>query len=219
MHEYLDVFEGIGKFPGPSYCIHVDPGITPKQTHADLYQFILKMHFKKKSARCCRPWINSFVLIESKDNQGQLKLRIYLDPTNLNKAVTREPYHFCTPEDISHMLADACILTVCNCKKGYWHQRLDEASSYLTLFNTEICRYRFAVMPFGITVAGDVFQCKLDKCFSHIKNLIIIVDGIMAVGRKHNHKDHDLALTTLLQMARNAMSNSIMRNYDTSAWK
>ena len=35
---------------------------------------------------------------------------------------------------------------------------LDEASSYLTTFNTEIGRYRFTVMPFGITVAGDVFQ-------------------------------------------------------------
>ena len=147
-------------------------------------------------------WINSFVLVESKDNQGQLKLRICLDPTNLNKAVTRKPYHFCTPEDISHMLADPCTLTVCNCKKGYWHQRLDEASSYLTTFNTEIGRYRFAVMPFGITVAGDMFQCKLDKCFGHIKNLIVIADNIIIIGRKHNHKDHDLAFTTLLQTAR-----------------
>ena len=111
------------------------------------------------------PWINSFVLVESKDKQGQLKLRICLDPTNLNKAVTREPCHFYTPKDISHMLADACILTVCDCKKGYWNQKMDEASSYLTMFNTEMGRYRFVVMPFGITVAGDVFQHKLDECF------------------------------------------------------
>ena len=87
-------------------------------------------------------WINSFVLVEGKNNQGQIKLRICLDPTNLNKAVTREPYNFCTPDNISHMLADACILTVCNCKKRYWHQRLDEASSHLTTFNTKIGRSR-----------------------------------------------------------------------------
>ena len=87
-------------------------------------------------------------------------------------------------------------------QKGYWQQRLDEASSYLTTFNTEIARYRFAVMPFGITVAGDVFQCKLDECFDHIKNLIVIADNIMVVGRKHNHKDHDLAFPTLLQTAK-----------------
>ena len=40
MHEYPDVFKGIGKFPGPPYHILVDPGVTPKQTRADLYQFI-----------------------------------------------------------------------------------------------------------------------------------------------------------------------------------
>ena len=57
-------------------------------------------------------------------------------------------------------------------------------------------------MPFGITVAGDMFQCKLDERFSHIKNLIVTVDNIMVVGRKHNHKDHDLAFTRLLQTAR-----------------
>ena len=32
MHEYPDVFEGIGKFPGPPYHIQVDPSVTPKQT-------------------------------------------------------------------------------------------------------------------------------------------------------------------------------------------
>ena len=107
------------------------------------------------------PWINSFVLVESKDNQGQLKLRVCLDPTNLNKAVTRNPIIFTHQKTSPTWLADACILTVCDCKKGYWHQRLDEAFSYLTTFNTEIDRYRFAVMPFGITVAGDVVPCKL----------------------------------------------------------
>ena len=153
------------------------------------------------------PWINSFVLVEKRGSHGQVKLRICLDPTNLNKAVTREPYHFRTPEDISHMLADACILTVCDCKKGYWHQTLDEASSYLTTFNTEVGRYRFAVMPFGITVAGDIFQQKLDECFGHIKNLIVIADDIMVIGKHHNHKDHDLPSPHYYRQPEGAMSN------------
>ena len=33
------------------------------------------------------PWINSFVLVESKDKSGNLKLHICLDPDNLNKAI------------------------------------------------------------------------------------------------------------------------------------
>ena len=93
---------------------------------------------------------------------------------------------------------------------------LDEASSYLTTFNTEIGRYRFAVIPFGITVAGDVFQHKLDKCFGHMKNLIVIADDIMVVGKKHNHKDHDLAFTILLQMARKC---NVKLNYEKLQYK
>ena len=142
------------------------------------------------------------MLVESKDKLGNLKLCICLDLTNLNKAITREPYHFRTPEDIAHLLADACIMTVCDCKKGYWHQQLDEASSFLTTFNTEIGRFRYTVMPFGITVAGDVFQCKLDHCFGRIRQVIVIMDDIMIEGKQQNHRDHDVALTILLETAR-----------------
>ena len=49
-------------------------------------------------------------------------------------------------------------MTVCDCKKGYWHQELDEASSFLTYFNTELGRFWYTVMPFGIAMAGDIFQ-------------------------------------------------------------
>ena len=72
---------------------------------------MLKVGFLK-AVHESTPWINSFVLIEGKDKLGNLKLRICLDPTNLNKVIVREPYHFKTPEDIAHLLADLCIMTV-----------------------------------------------------------------------------------------------------------
>ena len=147
-------------------------------------------------------WINSFVLVESKDKLGNIKLCICLDPTNLNKVITREPYHFRMPDDITNLLADACIMTVLTAKKGYWHQKLDQASSFLTTFNTEIGRFRYTVMPFGITVACDVFQRQLDQCFGKNDLVIVKVDDIMVVGKQHNHKDHDVALANLLEIAR-----------------
>ena len=57
-------------------------------------------------------------------------------------------------------------------------------------------------MPFGETIAGDVFQGKLDQCFGHLENVNVIADDIMVVGKQPNHKDHDIALTQLLKMAR-----------------
>ena len=71
----------------------------------------------------------------------------------------------------------------------------------MTTFNTELGRFHYTVMPFGATVGGDVFQCKLDECFGKIKQVIIIADDIMVVGYKAGHSDHDHTFTTLLQTA------------------
>ena len=227
MQEYPDVFQGIGRFPGPDYHIQVDPSIPPKQTPCRPIPIHLKVQFQQEINKMLEagvlvpvheatPWINSFVLVESKDKLGNLKLHICLDPTNLNKAIVHEPYHFRTPEDIAHLLAEACVMTVCDCKKGYWHQKLDEASSYLTTFNTELGRYKYTIMPFGITVAGDVFQRKLDQHFGQIEQVIVIADDIMVVGNQTNHRDHDVALTNLLETAR---KSNICLNYDKLAYK
>ena len=62
-------------------------------------------------------WINSFILVEGKDKSGNPKLHICLDLTNLNKAMICKPYHFKTPEDITHLIANSCVMTACNCKK------------------------------------------------------------------------------------------------------
>ena len=57
-------------------------------------------------------------------------------------------------------------------------------------------------MPFGNTVAGDVLQRKLDQYFGQIAQVIVIADDIMVVGNQPNHRDHDVALTNLLETAR-----------------
>ena len=115
------------------------PYITSKQTPCRPIVVVLKEAFKQEIDKMLKagvlkpiheanPWTNRFVVVEVKDKIGNLKLRICLDPTNLNKAIVREPYHFKTPEDIAHLLVDACIISVCDCKKGYWHQQIDVAS-------------------------------------------------------------------------------------------
>ena len=71
-------------------------------------------------------------------------------------------------------------------------------------------------MPFGATVAGDVFHRKLDQFFGHLQNVIVIADDIMVVGKQPNHKDHDAALTKLLNTAREC---SVCLNYDKLQYK
>ena len=225
LSKYSYIFKGIGRFLSLQYHIQVDINITPKQAPCRSILIHLKEAFKKeidkmlqasviKPVKEATPWINSFILVEGKDKSGNPKLHICLEPMNLNKAVISELYHFKTPEDITHLIANSCIKTLCNCKKGYWHQELDESSSFLTTFNTEFGRFWYTVMPFGITIAGDVFKQMLDQCFSHLKNIIIIADDIMIVGK--NQEEHDLALTSLLDTARKC---SFRLNYDKLQYK
>ena len=71
-------------------------------------------------------------------------------------------------------------------------------------------------MPFGMNVAGDVFQYKLDEIFGKLKNVMCITDDIMVVGYKDDHSDHDLALTKLLQTAK---QNNVKLNFEKLQYK
>ena len=157
------------------------------------------------------------MLVEGKGKLGNLKLRMCLDPTIVNKAIVREPYHFKTPEDIAHLLVDTCIMSVC----GVIARRAIGTSSlmrcYLSYyFNTELGRFLYTAMPFGVTVAGDVFQHKLDQCFGQIKQVIVIADDNMIVSKKPNHSDHDQVLIALLETARKC---NVQLNYEKLQYK
>ena len=60
------------------------------------------------------------------------------------------------------------------------------------------------------------FQRKLDQHFGQIEQVIVIADDIMVVGNQGNHRDHDVALTNLLETAR---KSNIHLNYDKLAYK
>ena len=94
MRQYLDVFDGIGRFPGPPYTIHLNPSIQPKQIPCQPVLIHLKEAFKKEIDKMLQagvlkpvteatPWINSFVLVESKDKSRNLKLGNLLRPHRL----------------------------------------------------------------------------------------------------------------------------------------
>lgn len=54
------------------------------------------------------------------------KLRICIDPRDLNKAIKRPHYPMPTIDDISTDLKDAKIFSVFDVKSGFWHVELDE---------------------------------------------------------------------------------------------
>lgn len=83
-----------------------------------------------------------------------------------------------TLEDVLPLLNNAKVFTKLDVKEAFWHVRLDEESSFLTTMITPFGRYRWARLPFGLTVSSEFFQKKLNDALSGL-----IGDDIVVVGR------------------------------------
>ena len=61
------------------------------------------------------------------------------------------------------------VVSMTDTNSGYQPSPLDLASSLLTTFNTLWEKFRFLKLPFGLKMAGDVFQERLDKITRLVK--------------------------------------------------
>ena len=97
-------------------------------------------------------WVNSMVTVIKPE-----KIRVCIDPRDLNRAIKREYYPMKTIEDVVAGMPEAKVFSVLDATSGYWQMKLNEESSKLCTFNTPFGRYRFTRLPFGIKSAPEVF--------------------------------------------------------------
>ena len=146
-------------------------------------------------------WVNSIVLSETTNEKGEItKLRVCLDPRDLNKWIKREQHYTKTIDEVVTQLNDAKFFTLVDAKKGYWHVPLDEASSYPTTFSTPFGRFRFTRLPFGLIVSQDVFQKQLDSTLKGLSGVTGIADDTFVFGS--TEQEHDKNLAGLVERAR-----------------
>lgn len=70
----------------------------------------------------------------------------------------------------------------------------------ITTFNTPWGKNRFLRLPFGLKVASDVFQERLDAVLKHAKDVTGIAADCLVTG--FNIESHDTSLLYLLHPAR-----------------
>ena len=133
---FPDVFgEGLGQLDG-QYTIRLDETVPPVQHIPRSIAVALRPQLKDTLdaleaqgviAQVTMPtrWISSIVAVPKKNG----KLRICLDPKDLNRAIQREKYQLPTVEDIAKRLHRARVFTVMDVRNGFWHVSLDEESS------------------------------------------------------------------------------------------
>ena len=109
-------------------------------------------------------WCNNFVLAP----KAKGKVQLCLDSARLSKVLMRLVHRGPTLNIILPKLSGVKYLTLIDESSGYHNLKSDEHLSYLTTFSCPFGRYRYMQFPFGVALAVDIFQKKIDKLFSGI---------------------------------------------------
>ena len=67
-------------------------------------------------------------------------------------------------------------------KSAFWHILLDKESSLLTTFNTPLGRIKWNRVSFGISVAPEEFQRRIDENLEGLDGVKAIADDILIWG-------------------------------------
>ena len=215
LHEYADVFKGVGTLPGGPYHIQLKDLYRPVQHPPRSVSLGMQSAYKAELDKLVKEgfitevhehteWINSIVPVMKEDSS----LRLCLDPKDLNKAIERNQWYARTQDDdILPELAQSKYFTIKDATSGFWHVPLDFRSSLLTTPNTPWGKYRWLKMPFGLKVSGDVFQERLDKVLRLVPGVLGITDDIVIHGATENTHNG-----TVLVLCKTARLNNLSLN-------
>uniref|UniRef100_A0A673W9M9 Gypsy retrotransposon integrase-like protein 1 n=1 Tax=Salmo trutta TaxID=8032 RepID=A0A673W9M9_SALTR len=146
-------------------------------------------------------WISNMVIVKKPD-----KLRICIDPKHLNRALRRSHYIMPTLEDVLYKLPKARVFTLVDARDAFLQCKLDEPSSYMTTFWTPWGRKRWLKLPFGVSVAPEVYQRKQHELLRGLSGVEPIADDILVVGCGDSDEeaecDHDAKLLALMVRCR-----------------
>ena len=201
---YPECFDGVGKLTG-EYHITLDPAVPPVVHPPRKVPISMKDEIKDELDNMVKndiiakiqegeptAWVNG--LVYQRKSNG--RLRLCLDPKDLNEAIKREHHVTPTLEEILPKLNGAKVFSIVDAKCGYWNIILDEESSYLTTFNSPYGRYHFKRMPFGLKMSQDIFQTRIDQTFEGCHGVIGIADDIVVYG--DSEASHDANMHSMI---------------------
>ena len=232
LSQYSGSFEGIGHFPGDLYKFHLKPEHKPARHAPRKVQIHLESAFKEEIESLVKQgileevkehteWVNSHVIVEkdtgnhhSSNHTVKKKLRICLDPRDLNEALEREPYHTRSVDEITVKLQGMTVSTIVDFKKGYWMVVLHPDSRKLTCMALPFGRFQWTQLPMGAVVAQDIFQSKLDSIFIGMEGVTGIADDMVIAGKDEMKHDRNF-----LAFMEKCMENNLTLNSEKIQFK
>ena len=212
VNKYEDVFKGLGSLPGELHLSVRDdakPVVNPPRSVAfpirkEVKQLLEGLEEKGVITKVTQPtdWVSHMLVTRKKSG----KLRLCIDPADLNKSLKRAHYPMPKLSDVLPSLSKAKVFSVVDAKDGYWQIKLDEPSSLLTTFTTPWGRYRWLRCPMGISPAAEEYQRRQIEVLEGLDGVAVIADDILIYGcgetTEDAQGDHDRNLEAVFHRAR-----------------
>ena len=145
-------------------------------------------------------WVSAPTIVNKPSAKNGIRLCI--DSRPLNTALKRSEYPIPTIDYLLTEISNAKVFALADIKSAFWHVPLDEPSSLLTTFNTPLGRMKWNRMPFGISVAPEEFQRRIDESLEELDGTKAIADDILIWGDGNTIEEatsnHDARLSALL---------------------
>lgn len=200
LQDNSEIFIGFGRFPG-KHNITVKENFEPVSRPPTKVPLAIRGELKKELDRLIArkaivkvgemspmASVNRIVLVEKSNG----KIRLCLDPSDLNSQIIRKPKVGLNIEEVCSSLVGKKLFTVFDLAEGYHHLELNEESSWKCCFATPFGIYRFIVLPYGLSNSQDLFQEEVERYFAGIKNVLICHDDMICSGV--NKEEHDIAV-------------------------
>ena len=126
-------------------------------------------------------WLNSFVVVRKPSG----KLRVCLDPTDLNPHIIHPVCNSNTLDDIVCKLHKAKYMACFDALKGFFHVPLDKNSKLLTAMLIPIEVFIYNVLTMGLTNANDIFEQCLHVILRGLDGVFNIADDILVIGETY----------------------------------
>ena len=204
--KYANTFTGLGCITKVTHHIQLHPNHKPVIYPPRKVPVTIRSKVKDELERMERlevieriqeptDWVDSMVTVIKPNG----KLRICIDPRDLNKAIRHEYCPMRTIEEISARMPNAKYFSVLDASSGFWQVKLDHESAKLCTFNTPFGQYMFKRLLFGISSAQDVFQSIMSEMFEDIEGVEVVIDDLLIWGT--TEEEHDARLEKVLQRA------------------
>ncbi len=137
-----------------------------------------------------RPWCHAMVVARKPNG----KLRICIDPRTLNPWIEREEMMIPDIDNLIVNLNEAKVMTLIDLEAGFWQVGVDENSAKLLTFATPWGRFQYNRLPYGISVAPEIFHKAVVDALQDIPGVIVYVDDVLIYGKDQREHDERVAM-------------------------